>query len=85
MVALAFFCPPAYFMVRKKWGAFFVQSFFYGCALLLLVTMVFAIIAPAFWLIGFAHAMWDLQSVLRDQAMAKQAELIAEKMAKKEK
>jgi hypothetical protein len=46
--------------------------------LLALLTLIFGV-GMFFWLVGFAHAMWDLGFLMREDAMQRQAELIAEK------
>lgn len=71
------FASPLYFLMRKNWGGFIVNSFFYGCALLLLVSIMGAMIAPFFWLIAVAHASFELRKELTVEA----ADLFARKMA----
>lgn len=85
MWLFAFFCSPAYFAARGRWGAFCLNAVFYGLAVILLISMVGAILAPLFWLVGVAHAGWDMRSVMMEEAMQRQAELIAQKMAKEQK
>lgn len=82
MWLLAFFCAPAYFLVRRRWVAFIIHGCIYAMAVLLVFSVVGALAAPLFWLIGVAHAGWDMRAVLAEQAMQRQAELIAQKMTK---
>ncbi len=79
MFVLAFFVSPAYFAIRKKWGAFIVNSVLY---LLALVTVWVFGIGLIFWVLGVGHAAWDIGHAMREQTMQRQAELIAEKMSK---
>jgi hypothetical protein len=73
------FFPPLYFLTRKKWGAFVINSFFYGiaCALVLTLALIFA--APFFWLIAVFHASY----YWRQEKSVQDAELLATKMAEK--
>lgn len=75
---VAFFIPPLYFLMRKKWGGFVVNSFFYGMACLLLLMLIFPI-APFFWLPAMIHAMYHVKK----EVVTEQAELLATKMAEK--
>jgi hypothetical protein len=74
---LAIFISPVYFIVKKRWGAFLLNSIFYGTALLLLLSIVGALFAFFPWMIAAIHAVWDL----RKQLMEEQATIIAQKMA----
>lgn len=74
-VLTAIFCSPLYFALRKKWVACAINACIYLTAL---VTLIFGI-GIIFWMVGFAHAMWDLGILMREDAMQRQAELIAEK------
>jgi hypothetical protein len=74
---LALFVPPLYFATRRKWWAFVVNSFFYCVSLGFLLTIVFAIVAPLFWILCVAHAFFDLSFTMRDLAIQKQAEVLA--------
>lgn len=78
MYLVAIFVPPLYFLIRKKWGGFVVNSFFYGIACLLLLMFLFPI-APFFWFPAMIHAMWHL----RKEMVVEQAEILATKMAEK--
>jgi hypothetical protein len=51
------FIPPAYFISRKKWGGFFLNSIFYGIACLCVLSLAGIMIAPLFWFFSFGHAM----------------------------
>lgn len=79
MVLLAFFCPPAYFAARQRWVAFAIHCVLY---LLALVTVFVFGIGFLIWLMEVFHAMWDFKSRAMDQAMQRQAEMIAATMAK---
>ncbi len=74
---VALFISPLYFAIKGKWGGFILNSIFYGIALLLLVTVIGAFLAPIPWFIAVVHAMW----ALRKQLMEEQATAIATKMA----
>lgn len=76
-ILLIIFASPLYFAMKSKWGAFCVNSVFYGIALLLLVTMIFAVAAPIFWFISVMHGLMDY----RNQALRDHATDIAVKMA----
>lgn len=71
------FVPPLYFMVRGKWGAFFLNLILYCLAWLCVLTIVGIIVAPLFWALSVGHAMWHL----RKELAAEQADMIATKMA----
>lgn len=73
------FIPPVYFLVRKKWGALTLNAVLYGLACLLAISIIFAFVAPFFWVLAVGHAGWHL----RKEIMAEQAELLATKMAEK--
>lgn len=79
MYLIAFICSPLYFAIRQRWGAFVINLVLYGLALL--TVMIFGI-GIFFWLLGVAHAMWDLSMTLRERGMQRQAELIAKSMSK---
>lgn len=79
-VIVAFFCPPLYFFMRRKFVAGIVHSFFY---LLALVTLVFGI-GVVFWAVGFVHAYWDLAHVKQEQLIQRQATVIAEKIVERQ-
>ncbi|MEX1258151.1 MAG: hypothetical protein WEG36_11090 [Gemmatimonadota bacterium] len=73
------FVSPLYFVMRKSWGAFVLNSLIYGTAVILLVSLVGAFIAPFFWAVAVGHAGWHL----RKEVMAEHAEMIATKIAEK--
>jgi hypothetical protein len=73
------FIPPLYFATRKRWGAFVINSVFYGTACLLALSLIFILFAPLFWLVAFFHASW----YFRQERVVAQAELLATKMAEK--
>jgi len=81
MWMVGIFCSPLYFLIRKKWGAFILNSIFYLMGWLTIWIFGFGLI---FWIIGIAHAMWDLRLKETHGLMEKQAELIAEKMKGKQ-
>lgn len=74
---VAIFISPLYFIIKGRWGAAILNSIFYGTAVLLLLTFVFAIAAPFPWMIAAIHAVWDL----RKQMMEEHATIMAKKMA----
>jgi hypothetical protein len=74
-----FFISPLYFLSRKKWGGFIINSFFYGIACVLVLTMALIFVAPFFWLIAVAHAGW----YNRNERTVAHADLLATKMAEK--
>ena len=82
MWLIAFLCSPLYFLIRKKWGAFILNLILY---LMGWMTIFVFGIGLIFWIIGIAHAMWDLRLKVTHSLMEKQAELIAKKMKEKEK
>jgi hypothetical protein len=73
------FVPPLCFLVRKKWGGFFLNAVLYGLALLCLISIVGIVIAPIFWLLAVGHAGFAHR---RDMA-AEHADLVATKLAEK--
>jgi hypothetical protein len=73
------FIPPVYFLARKKWAGFVLNSLLYGIACLFLLTFVFAIVGVIFWLLAVGHAGF----AYRKELMSVQADLIAAKMAEK--
>lgn len=77
MYLAAFLCPPLYFLIKKKWGAFVFNSIFY---LMGWITIWIFGLGLIFWIIGIVQAMLDLQRNVTHGLMEKQAELIAEKM-----
>ena len=73
------FIPPVYFLTRKKWGGFILNSVLYGIACACVLTFVFAFIGVFFWALAVGHASFTY----RKEASANHAELIATKMAEK--
>lgn len=71
--------PPVYFLMRKRGGAFVLNSILYGFACLFLITFIFAGVAPVFWMLAVGHAGWHL----RKEMISEHAEMIATKMADK--
>ena len=68
-------CPPLYFALRKKWGAFALNALLYVAAW---ATIVF-FIGFVFYILAVGHAGWHLQR----ERMELQAQLIAKEMNKK--
>lgn len=73
------FVSPLYFLIRKKWGGFFLNSVLYGLAVLCLISIIGAAIAPLFWLLAVGHAAF----AYRRQAAVEHADLVATKLAEK--
>jgi hypothetical protein len=74
-----FFIPPLYFLTRKKWGGFIINSVFYGIACALVLTLALIFVAPLFWLIAVFHARY----YWHQEKTVQHAELLATKMAEK--
>jgi len=75
MYLVVVFCPPIYFLVRKKWGGFVLNSIL---LIIALFTMPIFGIGVIFWALAVGHAGWEL----RKEGMQEQAELIAKEMVK---
>ena len=73
---VAVFLSPLYFAMKARWWAFLVNSVFYGIAVILLLTLVGAFLAPFPWLIAAVHAIMDYRKQLVDEA----ATVMAKKM-----
>jgi hypothetical protein len=73
------FIPPLYFLIRQKWGGFFLNAFLYGCACMCVISMLGIMIAPIFWILSVGHAFFTY----RREASAQHAEMLATKMAEK--
>jgi predicted PurR-regulated permease PerM len=73
------FNPPVYFLARKKWGGFILNSILYGIACLCAISIVGILVAPVFWILAVGHAGFTY----RREMLAHHAELIATKMAEK--
>jgi hypothetical protein len=50
------FIPPVYFLIRKKWGGFVLNSILYGLACLCVLSMIGIWVAPLFWIFAVGHA-----------------------------
>jgi hypothetical protein len=74
MYLVIVFVSPLSFVLRKKWGAFLLNSFLY---LLALFTILFGI-GFFFWALALGHAAWHL----RTEVMQQHARMIAQEMAK---
>lgn len=72
MYLAVIFISPLYFLIRKKWGGFILNSILY----LLAVFTIFFGVGLIFWALAVGHAGW----YLRKEGMVEQAELIAKKM-----
>jgi hypothetical protein len=79
MYLCVIFVPPIYFLVRKKWGGFILNSILYGIACLCVASMIGIWIAPLFWILAVGHASFTY----RREMVVQHAELIAIKMAEK--
>jgi hypothetical protein len=73
------FVPPAYFLTRKKWGGFVLNSILYGIALLCVLTIIGIWVAPFFWILSVGHACFTY----RRETVANHADMLAAKMAEK--
>ncbi|MGH7977988.1 MAG: hypothetical protein ACREE6_01335 [Limisphaerales bacterium] len=73
------FIPPAYFIARKKWGGFILNSILYGMACLCIPMIFFAWVAPVFWMLAVGHAGFTY----RKELVASHAEMLAAKMVEK--
>ena len=73
------FIPPVYFLSRKKWGGFILNSILYGIACMFVLTFVFAFVGVIFWMLAVGHAGFNY----RKELMAVHADMIATKMAEK--
>jgi len=73
------FIPPVYFITRKKWGGFILNSILYGIACLCVLSMVGIIAAPIFWMVAVGHASFTY----RREQLERHADLLATKMAEK--
>lgn len=73
------FIPPVYFLTRKKYGGFILNSLIYGIACLCVLSIVGIPIAPLFWIFAVGHASF----AYRREMMHQHVELIATKMAEK--
>jgi hypothetical protein len=73
------FVPPVYFIARKKWGGFILNSILYGIACLCVLSLIGIWIAPLFWILSVGHAGFNY----RKEMMSVHADMIATKMAEK--
>ena len=77
MYLAVIFISPLYFLIRKNWGGFVLNSILY----LLAIFTIFFGVGLIFWALAVGHAGW----YLRKEGMVEQAELIAKKMAEQNK
>jgi hypothetical protein len=73
------FIPPVYFLTRKKWLGFILNSILYGIACMFVLTFVFAFVGVIFWILSVGHASFTYKREMLEQ----HAELMATKMAEK--
>jgi hypothetical protein len=73
------FAPPVYFLARKKWGGFILNSILYGMAVLFAATIVLFIVGVVFWALAVGHAGFTYKR----EMLERHAELMATKMAEK--
>ena len=66
-------------MSRGKWGAFVLNAFLYGIAVLCVLSLVGIVVAPIFWILAVGHAGYHL----RREQMTEHATMIATKMVEK--
>ena len=76
MYLVIIFVSPLYFIFRKKWGAFILNTILY-----LLGWVTIWIFGPGimFWLLSIGHAAWHL----RKELMKEQSQVIANEMVAK--
>lgn len=79
MYFVIIFISPLYFLLRKKWGGFIINTIIYLIALFFVFTVIFIWVAPVLWILAMGHALW----MYRKELMEEQAEMIAEKIAGK--
>lgn len=73
------FIPPVYFLTRKKWAGFILNSILYGIACACVLTFVFAFIGIIFWALAVGHAGF----AYKREMLERHAEMMATKMAEK--
>lgn len=78
MYLTVIFISPVYFLLRKKWAGFILNSILY---ILAICTILFFGIGFIFWGLAVGHAGWHI----RKEGMIEQAELIAQKMVEQNK
>lgn len=81
MYLIAIGCPPLYFAMRKRWIAACLHTIICITALPMLFLFGLGLL---FWFVSAGHACWDLGMELRNDAIQKQAEAIANKMNAKQ-
>ena len=75
MYLVCIFVSPLYFLIRKKWGGFIINSILWVLAWLTILLFGLGIF---FWFVAAVHAIWNL----REDLMRQQAQMIAEEIAK---
>ena len=73
------FVPPVYFIARRKWGGFVLNSILYGIACCCLITIALIPVAIPVWALSVGHAGFSY----RKELMSVHADMIATKMAEK--
>ena len=75
---IAFFIPPLYFALQRRWGAFLVNGFFYVIAVFTVFLFGIGIIPWAFCVL---HATLDLRNRAVADMTERGASILAAKMA----
>ena len=75
MYLVCIFLSPLYFLIRKKWVGFIINSILWVLAWLTILLFGLGIF---FWFVAAVHAIWNL----REDLMRQQAQMIAEEIAK---
>jgi len=71
------FISPVYFIMRKDWLGFCINSVLFALAWLLLISIIGSFLSPLPWALAVGHASF----AFRKQLMEEQATMIATKMA----
>jgi ABC-type transport system involved in cytochrome bd biosynthesis fused ATPase/permease subunit len=74
---LVVFLPPLYMLIRGKWIQAFVNAMSYGIALMLLLSLVGAFVAPIPWLIAVIHAGINWNEERTQRYMKQHAQMVA--------
>lgn len=73
------FIPPVYFLARKRWGGFVLNSVLYGIACLCVLSIALIPAGVFFWVLSVGQAAFTY----RKELLAYHAEMLATKMAEK--
>lgn len=76
---IAFFLPPLYFLLRRKWLGFVINLVMFLIAIPLFFVFGLGIV---FWMIAVVHAMWHVRRELVDEHATAIAQRMAEAMVK---